>query len=177
MFNIIISVYKLFVEKIEKSRMIQTEKLKHFGHAIDQAHFHHTPSLTYCNHGSYGAVPKAIYKRKQELQLEIENAPDKWFRYTSFEQWTLNKQSLADYLHVPFDNILICDNATESINAALKSIEFNGRHDAILTTQYTYKAIANTVDYVAKYRFADDNHVKVFQVWYNIVHNYQQVSC
>ena len=145
--------------------MIQTEKLKHFGHKFDQAHFHHTKSLTYCNHGSYGAVPKIVFKRKQDLQQEIETAPDKWFRYTSFEQWTINKKCLADYLCVPTENILICDNATESINAALKSIDFNGCQDAILTTQYTYKAISNTVDYVAKYRLAKDNHVQVFQVF------------
>ncbi len=144
--------------------MIQPDKLKNFGHKIDEEHFHHTKSLIYCNHGSYGAVPKSILKRKQDLQLEIETAPDKWFRYTMFDLWTVNKQCLADYLHVPNENILILDNATDCINAALKSIEFNGCQDAILTTQYTYKAISNTVDYVSKYRLAEDNYVQVFQV-------------
>lgn len=135
-----------------------------FGEQIKLESFHLDSSITFCNHGSYGTVPKTIFSKKQELMLEIESAPDKWFRYTSIEQWNRNKQLLADYLKVDSDNLLICDNATESINAALKSIEFNGCQDAILTTEYTYKAISNTVDYVSKYRFSQDNQVQVFQV-------------
>lgn len=135
-----------------------------FGEDFKNKHLHLDSSLTFCNHGSYGTCPREIFAKKQKLQLEIETAPDKWFRYTSFNEWTRNKQALVDYLNISYDQLLICDNATDSINSALKSIEFNGSNDAILITEYTYKAIANTVDYIAKYRFDEANQVHVFKV-------------
>ena len=134
-----------------------------FGNQLKLDEFNLDKNKYFLNHGSYGACPKQIYAKKQQLQMEMEAAPDKWFRITSLAQWTRNKQVLATYLKVNADNILICDNATESINAALKSIEFNGSQDAILATEYTYRAVLNTVDYVAKYR-AENNPVNVFKV-------------
>lgn len=144
--------------------MSRSDISSQFGEVLKLSSFNLDKSITFCNHGSYGTVPKVVFAKKQNLQLEIESAPDKWFRYTSWDQWNHNKQLLADYLKVNTDNLLICDNATESINAALKSIEFNGSQDAILETEYTYKAIANTVDYVSRYRFTDSNQVQVFKV-------------
>lgn len=135
-----------------------------FGTEIKHESFHLDQALTFVNHGSYGTVPRKVFAKKQKLQLEIESAPDKWFRYTSLKEWHHNKQLLADYLKVNTANLLICENATESINAALKSIQFNGSRDAILEMEYTYNAIANSVDYVAKYRMAEDDAVQVFKV-------------
>ena len=135
-----------------------------FGMKIKHESFHLDQALTFVNHGSYGTVPREVFAKKQKLQLEIESAPDKWFRYTSLKEWHNNKQLLADYLKVNTDNLVICENATESINAALKSIQFNGSKDAILEMQYTYNAIANSVDYVAKYRMAEGDSVQVFKV-------------
>ncbi len=139
-------------------------ELKKFGEEIKLESFHLDPAITFINHGSYGTVPREVFAKKQQLQLEIESAPDKWFRYTSLQQWNHNKQLLAEHLDVNTDNLLICENATESINAALKSIQFNGSKDAILSMQYTYNAIACTVDYVAKYRFAEGDAVQVFKL-------------
>lgn len=135
-----------------------------FGENFKKENLHLDQSLTFCNHGSYGTVPRTVFAKKQQLQLEIESAPDKWFRYTSFDEWTRNKTALVNYLNVSYEQLMICDNATECINAALKSIEFNGSNDAILITDYTYKAIENSVDYIAKYRFAKGNEVQVFKV-------------
>lgn len=114
------------------------KNLLNFGYETKNQSYQLDTSTTFCNHGSYGAVPNVIFNRKNELQHEIEHNPDKWFRITSFKMWLKNKREIAEYLNVNDENILICDNATESINCVLKSIEFKGSRDAILCTQYTY---------------------------------------
>ena len=115
--------------------------LKEFGHAMKRECYQLDASIAFCNHGSYGSVPNVIFDRKLALQKEMENCPDKWFRKSMFEKWEYNRKLLANYLKVNSENIFICDNATESINCSLKSIEFNGSQDAILCTQYTYQGI------------------------------------
>ena len=112
-----------------------------FGHEAKNKFFQLDKSIYFCNQGSQGSVPNIIYEKKNQLETEIELCPDRWFRVTSFNLWIKNKKLLAEYLKVNDENILICDNATESINCALKSIQFNGSKDAILCCQYTYQGI------------------------------------
>ena len=33
------------------------------------------PSVTFLNHGSFGATPRAVFERYQEWQLELERQP------------------------------------------------------------------------------------------------------
>ena len=139
-----------------------------FGKEVKKNLFYLDDAITFVNHGSYGASPRVIFDKKQKLQQEIEYAPDKWFRLTTMDFWMKNISHLAEFLNVNSRNLVITENATEAINAALKSIEYNGAKDAILTTQYSYAAILNTIDYVAKYRLSQDNQVQVFKVPFNI---------
>jgi selenocysteine lyase/cysteine desulfurase len=114
----------------------------------------------FANHGSYGAAPKKILAKKRQLQDEMDRNPDKWFRYTSFELWTRNINSLAEYFKTRAENMLICENATEAINSILKSVEFNLEQpttECILATQYTYQAVLNTIDYTSRYRLGGQN--------------------
>ena len=62
------------------------------------------------------------------------------------------------------NNLVLCENATESINVALRSIDFNGSSDAILATTYTYKAIMNAIHFTSKYRLDEKNKIKIFVV-------------
>lgn len=135
-----------------------------FGKATKHALYHLDPSIKFTNHGSYGAAPKYIIERKRELQMDMEKCPDRWFRFTSFAKWEESIKALADYLKVDKQNVLLFENATESIGTILKWIEFDGCQDAILTTSINYQAILNAVDYTAKYRMKPDNFVNVFKV-------------
>ena len=117
----------------------------------------------FTNHGSYGACPKIIHDKKVKLMLEMESEPDKWFRFTSIDYWNKSRARLADYLRIDVANLVLCQNATESVNVALKSVTFRRDH-AILATEYTYGAVLNSIDYVAKYRLDKDHQVPVFKV-------------
>jgi selenocysteine lyase/cysteine desulfurase len=131
-----------------------------FGASARPAWFCLEPDTVFTNHGSYGACPQKILAKKRQLQAEMDRNPDKWFRYTSFDLWTRNIQSLAAHFKAPAENLLICENATEAINSILKSIEFNLNEpntECILATQYTYQAVQNAIDYTSKYRLNSKN--------------------
>ena len=115
----------------------------------------------FTNHGSYGSSPKIIHDKKSKLQLEMESDPDRWFRFNSINYWTKSITSLSNYLNISAENLVLCQNATEAVNSALKSITFKSDH-AILATDYTYGAILNSIDYIAKYRF--EKEIPVFKV-------------
>jgi isopenicillin-N epimerase len=127
-----------------------------YGKELKDEMFNLDKSIKFTNHGSYGSVPKSILEKKFQLQIELEKSPDKWFRFTSYDMYKKNIESLARYLRVNEENLVFTENATDGINCALKSIEFDGCADAILATNYTYPAILNTIDYISKYRFKQE---------------------
>jgi hypothetical protein len=53
--------------------------------------FNLNSSVYFTNHGSYGATPKKILDKKFQLELEMENVPDKWFRFSSLDYWNKSK--------------------------------------------------------------------------------------
>lgn len=137
-----------------------------FGSELRHGMFNLDPTKYFTNHGSYGAVSKPVLNKRFELLLEQEKSPDKWFRFTRFELYNKNVDALANYLQIKhkINNLVLCENATESINVALRSIDFNGSSDAILATTYTYKAIMNAIHFTSKYRLDEKNKIKVFVV-------------
>jgi selenocysteine lyase/cysteine desulfurase len=138
------------------------EQSSKFGLDARKTLFHLDDKLYFTNHGSYGSVPKPIYSKRALYQLELEKSPDVWFRYTSFNLWNENRQALADYLNIDSQNLVLTENATDSINSIVKSIEFDCKKDVILANEYTYNAVLNTLEYVASYRH--EEKVKIVKV-------------
>ena len=134
-----------------------------YGLEIKNKYYLLNPDTNFTNHGSFGATPKAILDKKISYLYEMEILPDKWFRFKSFELWNKNRITLGHYLDVNPENLFFGENATESINAILKSVQFE-KGDAILETQYTYGAIMYSVDYTSKYRLKEGEHIPVFKV-------------
>jgi selenocysteine lyase/cysteine desulfurase len=134
-----------------------------FGKQLLNDEYYNDSNFTYTNHGALGRVPKSIIKKYQELQIQLEKSPDLWYRIKSYELFHESKRSLAAYLNLDENNILFCKNVTDGINCILKSIEFD-INDAILTTEFTYESILNTIDYVSKYKLEDAKQIKIFKV-------------
>lgn len=113
------------------------------------------PTMSICNHGSFGAPPRPVLDKKRALQDLLDSSPDEWFRYRYSTLWSASLASLARYMRVDVANVLIGENTTECINAILKSIQFNAaaENEVILTTTINYGAILNAIEYTSKYRY------------------------
>lgn len=135
-----------------------------FGKQVRQQFYKLDENFSFTNHGSYGSAPKPVLDKKRQLQDEMERSPDVWFRYRMFDLWTNSLKSLAAYLRVDVKHVLIGENATENINAVLKSIQIDPTRDAILTTNLNYGAILNSIDYTSRYRFDPARPVYVHEI-------------
>ncbi|HOX25737.1 MAG TPA: aminotransferase class V-fold PLP-dependent enzyme [Candidatus Krumholzibacteria bacterium] len=109
----------------------------------------------FLNHGSFGACPKPVHDRYQELQRELERNPvaflaeDREFP----ERMRAARQALADVLGARRDDLVFVPNATFGVNLVARSLPL-GRGDEVLVTDHAYGAVDRTWQFVCERRGA-----------------------
>ena len=103
-------------------------------------HFLLDPSITFLNHGSFGATPRPVFQAYQRWQRELERQPVEFLgrRYTDLMR--ASRQSLGDYLGTKADNLVFTTNVTESLNIVAHSLCL-GPGDEVLGTDHEYGAL------------------------------------
>ena len=77
--------------------------------------------VAFCNHGSYGATPKHVMKKRIELLHEIEANPDLWYRSEMLKRELTSTENLARFVGASSSKDLIfVENVTEAMNIILK---------------------------------------------------------
>jgi len=105
--------------------------------------------LVYLDHGSYGVTPKKVMQARAKHLRRIEKAPRKFFTCEYRPAWHATRALVARRFSVVEGNLALIENATEGINAVLRSFPFQSG-DEILTTTLTYGAIRNAATYIAR---------------------------
>ncbi len=103
------------------------------------------PTITFLNHGSYGACPKVVQERQQALRAALEAEP---VRFMSVELPPLVEAArtrLAQLIGAPGPEIAFVRNATTGVNCALYSFPFRSG-DEVLVTDHEYNACRNALD-------------------------------
>lgn len=98
---------------------------------------------TFCNHGSYGAAPKVVCVRKNDLLMEMESHPDTWFRKTALPRYIECCKAAAEFVHAKHENVTIVRNTTQGIQAVMNCFP---KLKKCLVNSHTYNAMKNTVD-------------------------------
>lgn len=116
------------------------------------------PALTYLNHGTVGAVPRAVLDAQRAISESIEREPARFLirELADVKQFDLQGPSrmraalapIAEFLHANVDDLAFVDNATTGCNAVLRSFDFEAG-DEILVTNHGYGAVTKTAEYVA----------------------------
>lgn len=107
------------------------------------------PEVTFLNHGSFGACPKAVLAYQQTLREQLEQQP---VRFMSRELEPLLDQAraeLASFVGADAQDFVFVGNATSGVNTVLRSLTFNSG-DEILLTHHGYNACNNAARYVAE---------------------------
>src|SRR2546423_14085184 len=98
------------------------------------------PEVTFLNHGSFGASPRAVFERYQEWQLELERQPV-LFLARRVEQLLADARSaLAAYIGCEADDLVFVPNATAGVNVAAWPLGLEAG-DEVLSTDLEYGAL------------------------------------
>jgi isopenicillin-N epimerase len=116
--------------------------------------------ITFLNHGSFGSVPKCVFDEQSNWRLRIEADPIETLARRGPELLEASKQSIARWLGMDAQDFGLVTNATEGINAILRSLKF-GPGDELLTTTHVYHAVRQAMKYVAKQSGASYREIEV----------------
>jgi isopenicillin-N epimerase len=105
-------------------------------------------SIAFLNHGSFGACPTEVVRYQAALRAEMEAEPVRFLNRELDGRLDAAREALAAFVGADPDDLAFITNATSGVNAVLRSLPFSAG-DEVLTTDHTYGACRNTLDYVA----------------------------
>lgn len=124
-----------------------------------RSHWTLDPDLVFLNHGSFGATPRVVQEAQAAARAALERDP---IRYLAPERELEPKLDVvraraAALLGAPASDVAFVRNATEGVNAVLRSLPRDpdapfsiGEGDSILVTSHGYNACTNAAHFVAE---------------------------
>jgi isopenicillin-N epimerase len=105
------------------------------------------PDVTFLNHGSFGACPRAVFERYQEWQLELEREPVLFLARRLEGLLAEARASVGDYVGADPDDLVFVPNATSGVNIAAWPLGLRAG-DEVLSTNLEYGALDLTWEHV-----------------------------
>lgn len=112
------------------------------------SHWGLDPTVTYLNHGSFGACPTPVLALQSSLRAEMESEPVDFLSGSLQSRLDAARGTLAAFLGADPADLVFVSNATAGVNAVLRSLLF-AAGDELLVTDHTYAACRKTIDFVA----------------------------
>jgi isopenicillin-N epimerase len=112
-----------------------------------RAEFLLDPSVTFLNHGSFGASPRAVVERYQDWQLELERQPVLFLARRLDGLLADARGALGAYVGADPDDLVFVPNATSGVNLAAWSLGLQAG-DEVLSTNLEYGALDLTWEHV-----------------------------
>jgi isopenicillin-N epimerase len=111
------------------------------------------PSVTFLNHGSFGASPRAVFESYQEWQLELEHQPVLFLARRLDELLREARAAVGVYVGADPDDLVFVPNAGAGVNVAAWAIGLEAG-DEVLSTDIEYGALDLTWEHVCADRSA-----------------------
>jgi isopenicillin-N epimerase len=106
-------------------------------------------TITFLNHGSFGACPKPIFEEFQRLQLELEQDPVHFIQKKLPVYLKEAKKPLAKFIGCDAEDFFFTPNPTFAVNTIMRSLKLQ-KGDEILTTNHEYGAMDRTWNFYCK---------------------------
>lgn len=107
------------------------------------------PDLAFLNHGSFGACPREVLDRQSAIRAQMEAEPVRFFVRELEPMLADVRDTIARFVGAAPETIALVRNATEGVNAVLRSLPFEAG-DEILVTDHGYNAVANCARWVCE---------------------------
>lgn len=98
------------------------------------------PTITFLNHGSFGACPRTVFAEQQRLQTEMERQPVEWLARRSTDLLTAARAALAAFIGAEPDDLVYVPNPTTAINIVARSLRL-AAGDEVLASDHEYGAM------------------------------------
>ncbi len=106
------------------------------------SHWGIDPSLTFLNHGSYGAVPTSVLRFQTDLRARVERDAVRFYKVDLESLMDGMRTAVGRFVNCPADTLAPIANATIAIATVLAHHEF-AAGDEILVTDHEYMSGLN----------------------------------
>jgi len=106
------------------------------------------PTITYLNHGSFGATPRVVLEKQNEFRAQLEREPVRFFVREMEPLLDDARNQLAAFVNADPKGLAFVPNATAGFNAVLRSLDLD-KFDELLVTTHEYNAVRNSLEFVA----------------------------
>jgi isopenicillin-N epimerase len=101
------------------------------------------PDVTYLNHGSFGATPRAVFEEYQRWQRELEREPVDFIARRLNGLLAEARAELGAFVGASGDDLTFVQNATTGVNVAARALDLRPG-DEVLSTNLEYGACVMT---------------------------------
>jgi len=113
------------------------------------SHWTLDPSVRFLNHGSFGAVMAEVQEYQQDFRERLEREPVDFLLRQVPKAFEEARASLAEFLNADPAGLVFVRNATDGVNAVLRSLRFEPG-DEFVCTNHGYNACNNVLEFVAE---------------------------
>lgn len=106
------------------------------------------PTVTYLNHGSFGACLNAILEVQGGWRDKLEAHPIRFLARDLEDLLDWSRSEIGAFTGSDADDLALMPNATAGINTVLRSLRFE-KNDELLATDHAYNACLNAVRFAA----------------------------
>src|SRR5436190_11981198 len=107
------------------------------------------PSVTFLNHGSFGATPKVVLAKQDEFRARMEREPVLFLSRELEPLLDDVRRDVAGFVGASPEDLAFVSNATAAVNGVLRSLKLSANDD-LLVTNHEYNASQNALNFVAE---------------------------
>lgn len=105
--------------------------------------------VDFLNHGSFGARLRAVHEAQIAWREQMEARPVEFLDRRGPELLAQAKRAVGDFLGMQGENFGFTSNATDGVNAVLRSLRFQPG-DELVTTSHVYEAVRRAMRHLAE---------------------------
>ena len=106
-------------------------------------------NFVFLNHGSFGAVPKAVQEHQAGLRERFASQPVRFLARELSSAITESRLALASFVGCRIEDLVLIPNATFGVNSVIHAYPFR-QGDRVLVTDHEYNACRNALNAAAE---------------------------
>jgi isopenicillin-N epimerase len=104
------------------------------------------PSVTYLNHGAFGACPRVVLEAQAAWRARLEREPVRFYLHELDGLLDEVRASAGELVGAEPEDLAFVTNATAGVNTVLASFDLR-KGDEVIVTDHGYPACLNAVEY------------------------------